>query len=196
MNTGSLRDRLREATSREILEAAEAVLAEQGFAAASMASIAQRAGVSVGTLYNYFKDKDQLLATILSVRRQEIAARLDELQRQYDKTSFAVHLEAFVRSTFQMFDFHRKFLRIVLETERLARPDEDAGHKKRTFLIDRVTPIVEKGVAEGRLKRGGATLYPALFAGAMRGALGQILDHPEIPIADQSQLVIEFFLAV
>src|SRR6201985_3540974 len=43
-----------------ILDVAEAVFLEQGFAAASMSEIAARLGGSKGTLYNYFKSKDEL----------------------------------------------------------------------------------------------------------------------------------------
>ncbi|HEX5262570.1 MAG TPA: TetR/AcrR family transcriptional regulator [Phenylobacterium sp.] len=43
-----------------ILDVAETVFLEEGFAAASMSTIAARLGGSKGTLYNYFKSKDEL----------------------------------------------------------------------------------------------------------------------------------------
>lgn len=187
MSANSLRERLREATTREILEAAESVLAEQGVAAASMASIAQRAGVSVGTLYNYFKDKDQLLATILSVRRQEFAAHLDGVAKKHATASFAEHLEAFVNAVFLLFDEYQKFLRIVLEQS------GDDG-KRKIWLVDRMRPIVEKGIAEGCLDKKGAFVYPALFAGAVGGVLKQRLDQPQSPFAGEAGIVIAFLL--
>jgi AcrR family transcriptional regulator len=170
-------------------------LAEQGFASASMASIALRAGVSVGTLYNYFKDKDQLLATILSVRRKEIAVQLDEVARAQAASPYVAHLEAFIRSLFQLFDQHRKFLSIVLETERLGRAEEDGeAQRKRTWLVERVAPIIGKGVAEGRLPRASAALYSSLYAGAIRGALSHVLEQPNGRLADEAQRVVSFFL--
>ncbi len=187
MSTSSLRDRLREATTREILEAAESVLAEQGVASASMASIAQRAGVSVGTLYNYFKDKDQLLATILTVRRQEFSAHLDEVANQQRDAPFDAHVEAFVRSMFQLFDEYRKFLRIVIE-----HGGDD--RKRKTWLVDRMAPIVAKGVAQGCLGAAGAAVYPALFAGALSGVLGLRLDRPAEARTDETAIVVAFLL--
>src|SRR6201986_4175353 len=50
----------RDARREAILEVAEEVFLEEGFGAASMSTIAARLGGSKGTLYNYFKSKDEL----------------------------------------------------------------------------------------------------------------------------------------
>jgi AcrR family transcriptional regulator len=50
---------------REICAAALDVFAEKGFAAAKLDEIASRAGVSKGTLYLYFKDKEQLFRAVV-----------------------------------------------------------------------------------------------------------------------------------
>ncbi len=47
-----------------MLEAAEALIAEQGFARATMAEIARRARSSVGAVYARFRDKDALLTCL------------------------------------------------------------------------------------------------------------------------------------
>ena len=53
------------AKRRQIIEGARAVFLAQGFDAASMNDIARAAGVSKGTLYVYFKDKEQLFEAIV-----------------------------------------------------------------------------------------------------------------------------------
>jgi AcrR family transcriptional regulator len=50
---------------REICAAALDVFAEKGFAAAKLDEIARRAGVSKGTLYLYFKDKEDLFRAVI-----------------------------------------------------------------------------------------------------------------------------------
>ncbi len=54
------------AKRRQIVEGARQVFMTRGFDAASMMDIAKAAGVSKGTLYVYFKDKDELFADIVS----------------------------------------------------------------------------------------------------------------------------------
>src|SRR5260370_4638978 len=51
---------------QRILEAAVEVIAEHGFFNARVSDIAQRAGVADGTIYLYFKSKDQLLMAAVS----------------------------------------------------------------------------------------------------------------------------------
>jgi AcrR family transcriptional regulator len=53
------------AKRRQIVDGARAVFLSRGFDAASMGDIAKAAGVSKGTLYVYFKDKDELFAAIV-----------------------------------------------------------------------------------------------------------------------------------
>src|SRR5260370_7920167 len=51
---------------QRILEAAVEVIAEHGFFNARVSDIAQRAGVADGTIYLYFKSKDQILMSAIS----------------------------------------------------------------------------------------------------------------------------------
>jgi AcrR family transcriptional regulator len=53
------------AKRRQIVEGARDVFLSRGFDAASMGDIAKAAGVSKGTLYVYFKDKDELFSAIV-----------------------------------------------------------------------------------------------------------------------------------
>jgi AcrR family transcriptional regulator len=57
-----------------ILEAARALFVEQGFQATSMGAIARRASVVRATIYNNFRDKDAILATIVQRYQQGYAA--------------------------------------------------------------------------------------------------------------------------
>ena len=53
------------AKRRQIIDGAREVFLSRGFDAASMGDIAKAAGVSKGTLYVYFKDKDELFFAIV-----------------------------------------------------------------------------------------------------------------------------------
>jgi AcrR family transcriptional regulator len=62
---------------REICAAALQVFAEKGFAAAKLDDIAKRAGVSKGTLYLYFKDKEELFRAVV---RDTVAPNIDAIR--------------------------------------------------------------------------------------------------------------------
>ena len=55
-----------------IFEATMAVLGEHGFEGLRMDRVAKAAEVSTGTLYNYFKNKDELLLHVLDTRFEPI----------------------------------------------------------------------------------------------------------------------------
>lgn len=58
------------ATVKAILDATARILVERGFAAVTTNAVAERAGVSVGSLYQYFPNKDALI-TALHARHGE-----------------------------------------------------------------------------------------------------------------------------
>jgi len=63
----------------ELLEAAGAVIAERGFEAATMTEIAGRAGASIGSVYQYFPNKDALVHALRTRYGNEMDARWSEL---------------------------------------------------------------------------------------------------------------------
>lgn len=62
----------------EVIEAALAELVEHGVAAATMASIAKRAGASKETLYSWFENRDGLVAALIRHNADTSAARVQE----------------------------------------------------------------------------------------------------------------------
>ena len=61
-----------------ILDAAEKVFAERGFFAAKVADVAREAGVADGTIYLYFKNKDDLLVSLFEARMEVVNRTLAE----------------------------------------------------------------------------------------------------------------------
>lgn len=65
-------------TTAAVLEAAAQVLQREGYARATTNRIAERAGVSIGTVYQYFADKDQIFDALI---RREIDGLRGVLRR-------------------------------------------------------------------------------------------------------------------
>lgn len=74
-----LRDRQKQERERRILSAAERLFARKGYAEAAMEDVADRAGLAVGTIYNYFASKSALLLAILGRERDSLLARGQKL---------------------------------------------------------------------------------------------------------------------
>ncbi len=86
-------------TVRVILEAAARIFEERGTAGATTDAIAERAGVSVGSLYQYFPNKESLLATLAACHMLEVRAAIEPALAALDAvTPFEVALGGFVRA--------------------------------------------------------------------------------------------------
>ncbi len=75
-----IREQLIEARRNQILDAATSVFAEKGFHRTTTKEIASAAGVSEGTIYNYFDNKADLLIGIMSrlVELQQLSGELTD----------------------------------------------------------------------------------------------------------------------
>jgi AcrR family transcriptional regulator len=72
------------AKRRQIMQGAGEVFLAQGFDAASMGAIARQAGVSKGTLYVYFKSKEELFESIVEEQCAQQAEGIFALDREQD----------------------------------------------------------------------------------------------------------------
>ncbi|GAA2358525.1 TetR/AcrR family transcriptional regulator [Saccharopolyspora halophila] len=125
-----------ELTRQRILTAAAHVFTEHGYAAGTTNRIAERAGVSIGSLYQYYPNKDALLAELL-VRHLDIGIAATEEHRWKDRSEPAEELiRGFVRTTIEshLHDDPR-LLRIMLEQAPLL-PEllEKVNHHERVLL--------------------------------------------------------------
>jgi AcrR family transcriptional regulator len=113
-----MKQRAREAASIALLEAAEHVAAERGIDQTSIAAIAERAHVAVGTLYNYFPDRESLLAALFKWRRDEMIPRLVAATASAGEDGpFEQRLRTFMTQTARAFDGFRRFCRVAMSAD-------------------------------------------------------------------------------
>ncbi|MGW4528093.1 TetR/AcrR family transcriptional regulator [Amycolatopsis sp. NPDC004378] len=94
-----------ELTRQRILTAAAHVFGEHGYAAGTTNRIAERAGISIGSLYQYFPNKDAILAELLvrhldngaaiaeRVQREELPGPIEEIFRRFVRGAIESHLD-------------------------------------------------------------------------------------------------------
>jgi AcrR family transcriptional regulator len=94
----------------ELIEAAGAVISEVGYEAATMSAIAERAGASIGSLYQFFPNK----AAITQALRSHYAKQFDEICAPLATEAGSLNLKPFVSHlidlTIEFVDSHPAFL--------------------------------------------------------------------------------------
>jgi AcrR family transcriptional regulator len=147
-------DRSRE----EILRAAMAEFAQNGFGGARIEAIADRAGVNKKLIYYYFAAKDELFVAVLEQTYADIRAAEQALNLEDSGPAQAIR--TLVAFTWQHYLAHPEFLSL-LNSENMHR----AGHLKRSGrirqmnspLIETLARIVERGQRDGSFREG---VYP------------------------------------
>jgi AcrR family transcriptional regulator len=80
----STRQRRKDARPQELLQAALALFVERGFAATRIEEVAQRAGVSKGTLYLYYPSKEELFKAVVRLNLSALIAEGEEAARSFE----------------------------------------------------------------------------------------------------------------
>ncbi|MER7010698.1 TetR/AcrR family transcriptional regulator [Saccharopolyspora sp. NPDC000359] len=99
-----------ELTRQRILTAAARVFAEHGYAAGTTNRIAERAGISIGSLYQYYPNKDAILAELLT-RHLEADRSAETLRHQEEPLEDIIR--AFVRAVIDNHHDDPRLLRIL-----------------------------------------------------------------------------------
>jgi TetR/AcrR family fatty acid metabolism transcriptional regulator len=132
----------------QIIDAAEQVVAKNGFNKSSISEIADRANVSVSMIYQFFKSKDDLLFSIPEKRVKEIISLLNEHLAGISNPES--QLGKFVWFHLHYNDIHRSYANILL----LECRSNKAFYNSETYslVVDyarKLLNILENGVNEG-----------------------------------------------
>ena len=113
-------------TREAIVEAAFKAYAENGLHGTNSKVIAKRAGVSIGTFYNYFEDKKSLFLEVLDRHAYEIMdvieSRCEQIKKRnvYDRESMQDIIEAVFEAHTLSPDFHREVTAMELTDPEVA----------------------------------------------------------------------------
>jgi len=188
-----VRTKVREAVSEAILEAAEAVALENGLEAVSAAAIAARAGVAVGTLYNYFPDRDGILAALFKTRRAEIGPALEAGATAATGLAFEERLRAYVRSLLGVFDEHFNFLRLAVLAEGEGTKVRGRDKTLMTQVLHQIEQIMKDGAARKLFPAARVPAYTRMLQGSLKGLMLWRV-HEGGSLATDADLVVDVFL--
>lgn len=137
-------DQKLEARLKAILQAAREEFALHGFHGASIKDIARRAGVGVGTVYLYLRNKDALFAALVNEAYEMVLERI-ALARQ-SAPSVAEKLRASMVAALEVLHENRSLARVML----VQSPPGHPGVGEQLYdLLGRLTELVEEDVREG-----------------------------------------------
>lgn len=148
-----------------ILRAAEKIIAAGGIQGLSMQQVANEAGVAAGTIYRYFKDKNEL---ILELRRDVLAQVASAILADHDKGTLE---QRFKRIWMKMHDYGKQRSPANLSYEQYAHLPESNTEEIRAIEMQLFEPLhrlFEEGKEQGLIQ----PLHPrALYAISMEPSM-------------------------
>jgi len=155
-----------------ILEAAVKVFADQGFFQSTISQIAREAGVADGTIYLYFKNKEDILVQFFSFKTRQVFARFREEVNGADNA--VDKLRKLIRRHLEEFQNDRNMAMVYqVETHQNSRLIEEQIREMSKMYLDIVSEIVEQGQEERVIRR---DLYLGLVKRFILGAVDEVIN--------------------
>ena len=137
-----------------------------------MAQIAREAGVADGTIYLYFKNKDDILLQFFNYKTKQVFGRFRDAVNEADNAIDKLH--NLIRRHLQEFQADRHMAILYQsETHQRTRKVEDQIREMSDMYLDIVSEIVEQGQAEGCIRK---DLYVGLVKRFILGAVDEVIN--------------------
>jgi TetR/AcrR family fatty acid metabolism transcriptional regulator len=157
---------------RRILEAAITVFAEQGYFQSTIAQIAKEAGVADGTIYLYFKNKDDILVQFYQYKTRQIFERFRDAVSQ--PATAEEKLRCLIRVHLQEFQKDRNMAIVYqAETHQNRRLGNEQIKEMSKMYRNIISEVVELGQDEGTIRK---DLYMGLVKRFINGAVDEVIN--------------------
>jgi AcrR family transcriptional regulator len=180
---------------QSLRDAAMRVIARRGMAAATMQEIADEAGVAKGTIYLYFKDRDELVDSTFESALRQLHERIDAAVEA--EGTIEGKLRAGIRTILSFFKGNREFFRLYAEhrfpegsSRRHQRHCDQ--YRERT---QRLAAMLEKAMEQGEIRRLDARRL-ALFVteGINAIVVERVMEEDPPPEEQDVELIVDVIL--
>lgn len=135
-------------TRQSIVEAGRTVFDRDGFVNARMGDIAEQAGLSMGGLYRYFANKDDVFEAVIADVHEDLFRASVSRDHDFVTEPFEALLQA-NRGYLQVYYDYRDVMRAFMEAAHVDRRFRDFWWSMRTRHIDRFLRVLEKSGTTG-----------------------------------------------
>jgi AcrR family transcriptional regulator len=164
-----LREHRKRATREQILHAARGLFSERGLYQARIEDLTARAGIAKGTLYLYFRNKEEVIAEVVSEGYELLARQLDQT---LDGLPAERTLEGLIGGHFEFFSENPDMLRIFHQARGMLKYDRPEWRPLKRPLeahVERMTAWLARLPA---LRRASSTRRRSVALGILGAVFG------------------------
>lgn len=161
----------------DIIKAALHLLVKKGIHATPMSLIAKHAGTGMGTIYNYFENKEILLNRIyISIKNEE----KEVLESVFsNEMPVKIQFESYYKAVISYFKTNRegfRFLQQLNASPIITKETKEVGYES----IDHVIKLLEKGKQENIIKNISTTEILQFIGGCITSYINWVLENDEL----------------
>ena len=180
---------------QQIIDAAVRVFARNGYYNSRVSDIARQAGIASGTIYLYFKTKDEILVTLF---REKMARFVARVRREIASEGDAVaKIRRLVALHFQVLQENPELAEVVqVELRQGQKFFRGASAHEVSAYFDLIESVLEAGMAGGQIRRDvSAKVATKMLFGAMdQLATSWVLGKRKYRLTDAADAVARIFL--
>jgi TetR/AcrR family fatty acid metabolism transcriptional regulator len=180
---------------QQIIEAAVRVFARKGYFNSRVSDIAREAGIAAGTIYLYFKTKEDILTTLFREKMAEFVAKL--WKAMADQPDPVSKVRRLVYLHFDLLERNPELAEVVqIELRQGQKFFRGASSQEIASYFALIGSVLEEGVVAGRFR---ANLPVKVATKMLFGAMDQmatswVLGKREYRLADTADAVADLFL--
>src|SRR5499426_3895378 len=136
----------------QIIEAAVRIFARKGYYHSRVSDIAREAGMAAGTIYLYFKTKDDILVTLF---RDKMAQFVSSLRKAIaDEPDAVAKLRRLIRLHFEMLEDNPELAEVLrVELRQGQKFFRGASAQEISAYFALINDVLEEGAASGQIRR-------------------------------------------
>ncbi len=180
---------------QQIIEAAVRVFARKGYFNSRVSDVAREAGIAAGTIYLYFKTKEDILTTLFREKMAEFVAKL--WKAMADQPDPVSKVRRLVYLHFDLLERNPELAEVVqIELRQGQKFFRGASSQEIASYFALIGSVLEEGVAAGRFR---ANLPVKVATKMLFGAMDQmatswVLGKREYRLVDTADAVANLFL--
>jgi TetR/AcrR family transcriptional regulator, fatty acid metabolism regulator protein len=168
----------------QIIECAINAIAELGYARASLAEIAKRAGVSKGVISYHFAGKSELMQQVVNTVIEKAGAVM--LPRIFAEHSAAGMLRAYIESNLEFLDSHRNHIMAVMNISGGASGDDGKPMIDLTLTfepaVQALQNLLQSGQDQGEFREFSTRVMAVTIRNAIDAVSLQLAAYPELDL--------------
>lgn len=177
----------------QILDAAISIFAKEGFDRANTEEIAKLARLGKGTVYRYFKNKEELFLSVVDRGLDELRIAIS---REVNKVEDPVRkIESAVRAYLAFFEENDELVRILIhEQSSFGKRITERYFEHYYGNVDRIEKVFEAAVGAGLLKEMDIDIVIGVLTGVLNGLVFMWeLEGRKYRLLDRAPLVLKIF---